>query len=337
MKQQKYKRLDHAQRYQIAVMFEAGKTMTEIAHKLGVNKSTISRELKRNTPQRGRNAKIYDASRAQIKTEQRKVRNRPFASFSEAMKRYMRCRMKEDRWSPELISAMGKQELGDFVSHETIYQYLWKAKYSHQREFLQDKKLYQYLRHSRRRRKRGQYHGNRGCIPNRVGIENRPAVTNRRARLGDLEVDIMIGANRKPGLLITVDRKSLETTMTKLSSKKSWYIAQKLVSRLYQNGKYCTLTFDNDLAFADHTYVAECLGAKTYFTRPYSSQDKGTVENRIGQIRAFIPKGTSIEQMHPKTIKAIETKINHRPVRKFNYLSALEYRNKLLKTVALAT
>ena len=311
--------------------------MTEIAQKVGVCKSTISRELKRNTPQRGVNAKIYDPVRAQMKATQRKLSNRRHECFTEKMKQYMRTRMKEDRWSPEIISVKGREELGGFVSHETIYQYLWRAKQSHHREFRTDKKLYKYLRHSRRRRKRGAYHDNRGCIPNRTGIEHRPEVANNRERLGDLEVDIMIGANKKPGLLITVDRKSLKTTMTKLSSKKAIYIAHKLVNRLLANGKYCTLTFDNDLAFAQHEYVAKILNVSTYFTRPYSSQDKGSVENRIGTIRAFIPKGTSIENMHPQTIKAIERKINSRPVRKFNYLSSFEYTNQLLKTVALAT
>jgi len=337
MKQQKYKRLDLTQRYQIDLMRKSGHTMQEIADKIGVHKSSVSRELRRNTPQRGKHAKIYDPARAQIKTIQRKESNRRKSRFSERMKTYMREKMREDRWSPEIISVKGHEELGDFVSHETIYQYLLRAKHSHREDFVADKDLHKYLRHSRRRRKRGQYHNNRGCIPNRIGIENRPEAANKRERLGDLEVDIMIGSRRKPGLLITVDRKSLETTMIKLSSKRSVYIAQRLIHRLFQNGQYCTLTFDNDLAFANHEYVQEILGVETYFTRPFSSQDKGSVENRIGTIRAFIPKGTSIEDIHPQTIKSIEHKINNRPVRKFGYLSANEYKNQLLKTVALAT
>jgi len=95
-----------------------------------------------------------------------------------------------------------------------------------------------------------------------------------------------------------------------------------------------TLTFDNDLAFADHQSIAKALGVKTYFTRPYTSQDKGTVENRIGVIRRFFPKGTDMRKVHHSTIKSVERKLNNRPMRKFDYLTPLE-KKKSIRKVAL--
>ena len=100
--------------------------------------------------------------------------------------------------------------------------------------------------------------------------------------------------------------------------------------------KIHTLTFDNDLAFADHQEIARILKVKTYFTRPYTSQDKGTVENRIGVIRRFFPKGTDMSKVHRSTIKSMERKLNNRPVRKFDYLTPLE-KKKSIRKIALIT
>lgn len=84
-----------------------------------------------------------------------------------------------------------------------------------------------------------------------------------------------------------------------------------------------TLTLDNDKAFANHRSIAEKLDADVYFTRPYTWQDKGTVENRIGVIRQFFPKGTDLREVSEQRIKTVERHINNRPIRKFEYLSLI--------------
>jgi len=94
------------------------------------------------------------------------------------------------------------------------------------------------------------------------------------------------------------------------------------------------MTFDNDKAFSSHTKVAEAIGVKTYFTRPYTSQDKGSVENRIGVIRRFFPKKTNLTFVTNKQVRDVEMKINNRPVRKFNYLSPNQV---LQRKIALIT
>ena len=85
-----------------------------------------------------------------------------------------------------------------------------------------------------------------------------------------------------------------------------------------------TMTFDNDQAFSLHEEIANELNIKTYFTRPYTSQDKGTIENRNGVIRLFFPKKTDFNLVDNKEIKRVEREINNRPVRKFGYLTPNE-------------
>ncbi|MDZ7693182.1 MAG: IS30 family transposase [Balneolaceae bacterium] len=97
-----------------------------------------------------------------------------------------------------------------------------------------------------------------------------------------------------------------------------------------------TLTFDNDKAFARHQDVAEALRADTYFTRPYTSQDKGTVENRIWVIRRFFPKGTDLRKVSPQRINSVEEYLNFRPIRKFDYLNPIQQTLKH-RCVALVT
>lgn len=73
------------------------------------------------------------------------------------------------------------------------------------------------------------------------------------------------------------------------------------------------ITFYNYKGFADHMEVANCLNVKTYFTRPYTSQDKGTVENRIEQLRRFFPKKTDLSMATSDQVKRVEKSLNYRP------------------------
>jgi IS30 family transposase len=333
----KYGQLSQEQRYTIEAMLSNGYNQSQIAQTLGVHRSTISRELQRNVKQRGPLAGLYVAANAQMITLKRHRAKPKRVRFTEQRKAYVREKLKEQRWSPELISGRGKIEFGDFVSHETIYQYIWMAKKSHQAAYTEDKSLHTYLRQHGRRQKRKNHGQNRGCIPNRVSIEQRPAIVEQRIRLGDFEIDIMLGKERKPAALVITDRSSRRTLISMLHTKGSKEVANRIVNRLrHSKIEPKTLTFDNDLAFAKHENVAKRLSVETYFTRPYTSQDKGTVENRIGVIRRFIPKGTPVEDLSPAQIRSIENKINNRPMKMFQYLTPNEMFEKIQR-VALIT
>lgn len=314
-----YSQLTLGQRYQIEVLKAAGHNQSSIAKMIGFNKSTISRELSRNVPKRGIGAKNYNASKTQNKTDTRHKVKPKRELFSAGFKKDVVKKMTVEKLSPELISAVWKKENKVGVSHETIYKFIWEAKFSNTKEHKEFKKTYRLLKHGNRRRKRGNYKDNRGLIPNRVPIEKRSKLANRRKRLGDIEVDLIIGKNHQGGLLVMLDRASLVTTIDKINSKKPTHIKKLILKRMKNNRHLKTMTFDNDQAFGLHQQIAEELNIKTFFTRPYTSQDKGSVENRNGVIRRFYPKKTAFTEVTACDVKKVETMINNRPVRKFDY------------------
>jgi IS30 family transposase len=320
----KYNQLTLVQRYQIEALHQAGMNQSNIALNIGVHKSTVSRELKRNVPKRGIGAKIYNASKAQSKTDLRHALKFKHTSFSLLLKAEVRELMSVEKLSPELIAAKWSKEGKPGVCHETIYKNIWLAKQSNRKEHLPDKQLYKHLKHGKRRRKRGNYNDSRGLIPNRVSIEQRPKIVEQRGRLGDIEVDLIIGKNHQGGLLVTLDRASLKTTINKIESKDSKKISALILKRMKDASYLKTMTFDNDQAFCMHEEIAKKLHIETFFTRPYTSQDKGSIENRNGVIRRFFPKKTNFSLVTEKEIENVERFINNRPIRKFGYKSANE-------------
>lgn len=315
----KYRQLNLEQRYKIEAYLRVGKSQTAIADLLGVNRSTICRELRRNVPLRGIGAKLYVAQKAHCKAEYRHVAKAKHTKFTEELKLETKLLLEEDKYSPELVAAQWKLQSVVGVSHETIYKFIWHCKHTNQRKNACFKHLYKHLKHGKRRRKRGNYHDTRGIIPNRVSIENRPAIVEKRQRFGDTEVDLIMGKNHQSALLVIIDRATLLTRIQKLKGKNAAAITKKIIRQLLNLPPIKTMTFDNDKAFAQHEIIAKACNLKTYFTRPYTSQDKGTIENRNGVIRRFFPKKTDFNLIHHSTIKKVETKINNRPVRKFNY------------------
>jgi len=240
-----------------------------------------------------------------------------------------------EKLSPELISGRWKVMGIDGVSHEAIYQWVWRGK--RQKDPIISK-LYKHLRHGRRQRKRGNYNDSRGILKARVSIEERPEVVEERSRLGDLEGDFMVGKAHKSALLVLTDRATLLTRLKKVSNRQADTIETAIEQMLARIPKSFvkTLTLDNDKGFANHQSIADTLDADVYFTRPYTSQDKGTVENRIGVIRQFFPKGTDLRKVSSERIKTVERFLNNRPIRKFGYLSPIQQTLKY-HAVALMT
>lgn len=319
-------------------MLEAGNNKSEIADILGVHKSTIGRELKRNIGKRVQHAGLYPPRLAQGKTEKRHRAKHKKVKLTKELKDQAAGWLRKERWSPELIAVEWKVLGIEGVSLECIYQWIWECKKSNRKENLPYKDLYRYLRHGRRRSKRGNYKNSRGTIKDRVSIEQRPEVVEGRRRLGDVEVDLMMVKDHKSALLVMTERSTLTTTMDFLKSKDSKLVQEKINAQISRIGSSWikTMTFDNGKEFAGHTEIASTHNVKTYFTRPHTSQDKGTVENRIGLIRRFLPKKTDLNLISEDRIREIERLINNRRVRKFGYISPIE---KLKSTwpVALIT
>lgn len=157
-----YKQLGQEQRYVIDRLLRQCKSQKELADVLGYHKSTISRELKRNTPKRGRGAKEYNPDRAQMKTERRHREKSKHITFTDEMRGQIVNHLFVEKLSPELIAQSGRKDNTDFVSHENNLSMDMALKHSHKREDQPFQLLYKELRHGRRRRKRGNYNDNRG-------------------------------------------------------------------------------------------------------------------------------------------------------------------------------
>lgn len=193
----KYKHLSLSQRYQIESLLNVGLSQVEIATQLDVHRSTISRELKRNRPRRGQTANQYLGEHAQRKTDLRHSTKAKQILLTQELKSRIAALMKHQKWSPELIAKRLAKQAEACVSHETIYKWIWVAKHSNHRDHVTYKKLYRDLRHTGRRQKRNNVKDNKGAITGRVGIEQRPDVVKSRSRIGDIEVDLMMGENHK--------------------------------------------------------------------------------------------------------------------------------------------
>ena len=200
------------------------------------------------------------------------------------------------------------------ISHETIYQYL-----------LQDKKdggeLYKYLRHKNKPyRKRYGSSDKRGEIPNKRSIEDRPSIVEEKNRIGDWEIDLIIGKNHKQALITVVDIKSKFTLIQKVSSKKSEEVKEALISMMgIVKGNILTITSDNGKEFAKHEAIAKALETDFYFCHPYSSWERGLNENTNGLIRQFFPKGSEFTSITDEQVLAVQNNLNFRPRKTLGY------------------
>lgn len=314
LKGKSFTHLSKEERIKIEVLLHQGLSLSAIARSLGRPVSTVSREVQRNGPL------VYRENRASYFTGLRHRQKAKHCVFDQQMKTFIEKQLHDQRLSPELIAVMGKGIRSDFICAEWIYQWIWKMKFSMAARDKKYQKLYQLLRHAHRRRKRGRKRNMRGNILSRKWIDERPRIVDQRKRSGDLEADIVLGKDRQPGLLVALDRKSRKTWIRKLPTKDAAYVMKMLSDICSENGNVKTVTLDNDQSFAQH-YNLNQLGIQTFFTHPYSSQEKGSVENRIGIIRMFFPKKTDFTKVTEKQIRHVQNIINQRPLRMFNYKS----------------
>jgi transposase, IS30 family len=326
IKVKRFTQLSEEERIKIEVLLRQGLSMTAIAGVLERSVSTVSRELRRN-----QSARSYTAVSAQVQTMRRHRVKPKRIIFDEQMKAFVCEQLYKKKWSPELISVAGRRQLKNFVSHEWIYQWIWNMKFSQAARDKPYSHLYEYLRHASRKRKRGRKRHMRGNILERKWIDERPREAKQRKVAGHLEADIVLGKDRKPGLLVAIERKTRKVWIRKLKSKDAGYVMGLVSSICKQYKQVKTITFDNDQSFAQHYRLNE-QGIATYFTHPYSSQEKGSVENRIGIIRMFFGKKTEFHLVKNNEVRKVEKLINERPLRMFNYKTPNELfeKNRLL-------
>ncbi len=94
-----------------------------------------------------------------------------------------------------------------------------------------------------------------------------------------------------------------------------------------------TMTTDNGSENSEHDRLRRELKTPTYFCHPYSSWEKGTVENTNGRIRRYIPKGTSIDSLTDENIAWIEHQLNSTPRKCLKFQTPEEMMQKVLKVI----
>jgi IS30 family transposase len=305
-----YKQLTQEQRYQIYALMKMGHYQTEIAKCIGVDKSTISRELKRNHGQRGyRPKQAHNLAMSRRKQGQRRIQAETWALIE--------AKIRLD-WSPEQISGWLQKHHGIQVSHEWIYQYI-----------LSDKQaggdLHKHLRCQKKRRKRYGSHDRRGKLPNRVSIDERPKIVDQHKRIGDWEVDTIVGRRHHQAIVTLTERKSRFALLRKVEQRKADLVSEAVIDLLQPVAdRSHTITGDNGKEFAEHERIADELGIDFFFAHPYAAWERGANENMNGLVRQYIPKNRDLVSVTDDELLKIISKLNHRPRKCLDFRTPFE-------------
>jgi transposase, IS30 family len=302
-------------------------SQSAIAAYLGKDKSTISRELKRNTGLRG-----YRPKQAQEKASLRQASKPRSKRFTAALRQEVEELLRQD-FSPEQIAGRAEYEGREMVSHECIYQHIWSDKRS-------GGDLYTHLRHApKKRRKRYACNDRRGQLPNKVSIEERPRQVETRQELGHWEIDTVIGHSHQGAIVTAVERTSRLTVIGCLSGKHADALADRTLEILMPyKAQVHSITSDNGTEFAQHERIAKVLEAAFYFAHPYHSWERGTNENTNGLIRQYFPKSMCLDSLTQADCQKIMDKLNNRPRKVLGFRTPNEvFFSNNLSTVALAT
>ena len=319
-----YTQLTPGIRYGIYSLLKTGHNQSEIAEVFGVHKSTISRELKRNSGKRG-----YRPKQANAFSEDRKqAKVRPSIDGSTwAFVERLICK----EWSPEQISGWMKTNLKISISHEWIYQYVLKDK-------LAGGSLSLHLRCKKKRKKRYGSNDRRGTLKNRVSIDQRPAIVDDRSRLGDWEADTIIGKAHKQVIVSLTERKSGLALIYKVDRRTKENTENAMKRLLYSiSDQVHTITSDNGKKFGNHEQIAKGLKCHFYFAHAYSSWERGTNENTNGLIRQYFPKNRDFRSITDKELIHTMRRLNNRPRKRLGYKTPNQVFFGDISTVALTT
>jgi len=303
-----YKQLTYELRCQIYALKKTEMTQQEMADVVGVSQATISRELKRNTGGSG-----YRFSQAQRKTQERRGKAVTATKMTPTMITLVESKLR-DKLSPEQISGWLLEEEGELLSHETIYRHIWADKTA-------GGDLYSELRRrGKAYQSRAKSQAGRGHIKNRVSIDERPDIVDTKERIGDWEIDLVIGKGHSGALVTIVERATSFTVSKQINNKSAQTVTDATIELLRPfEGAVLTITADNGKEFAYHEKMTKALGAKVYFADPYCSWQRGLNENTNGLLRQYWPKKTDFKKISAKEVKSVIVQLNNRPRKKLNY------------------
>jgi transposase, IS30 family len=306
----RYTQLTQGQRYQISALLKIGHNQTEISKVIGKHKSTISRELERNCGLRG-----YRPKQAHHKALCR--RNHSHYRILPETWDQIETKLRLD-WSPEQVSGWLSRFHAIQVSHEWIYQHI-----------LMDKQvggeLYRHLRCQKKRRKRYGSYDRRGKLPNRVSIEERPVIVEQRQRIGDWEVDTIIGKGHHQAIITLIERKSRFALLRKVEQRTAGQVSNALIDLLQPVAdRLHTITADNGKEFAEHERIAHELQVDFFFAHPNAAWERGANENMNGLVRQYIPKKRNFASVTDVELIQIMKRLNYRPRKCLDFMSPFE-------------
>jgi IS30 family transposase len=300
-----------AERLEISILLLKKFSLRSIASAMERSHASISREIQRNSVHG-----MYDPRKAKVKARIRrthskfqgmKVRQRP--KLKEFIVRKMRA-----SWTPDEIAGRLKTKRKDlpYISAKGIYKWLYTVHGQKYCSLLCSQQL-----KPRKRRPKAE----RSMIPNRIGIEERPEEANNRSEFGHGETDTAVSGKRhdsKEALAVLHERKARYVRLRKIPNMKPASMTRAL-KKMAKDLRLHTITYDNGIENRDHETVAASLKVKTYFCNPYHSWEKGGVENTIGRIRRYIPKGSNLADYSDRDIAKIEHWLNHTPRKCLNW------------------
>lgn len=310
-----YKQLTNEERFLLVHYKRQGLNYTKIAEMLGRNKSTISRELRRNVkPYDG----YYRYEDACYISATRKVKSRKIKMFYGHRLERVIALLKEDL-SPKQVSGRLKRNREFHISHETIYRYIWDDKHK-------GGDLYTHLRGSKKkRRKRYRSNDSRGKLAGKRPIETRPVSADNRSRLGHWEADTVVSSKSKDCILTLVERKTGVTIIGKLKDRTKKEVVKCMVGLIRKSPyKFKTITADNGTEFHAFKKIEKMTKVLFYFANAYHSWERGTNENTNGLIRQYIPKKMCMKSVTQNKCNHISEKLNNRPRERYDFRTPTE-------------
>jgi transposase, IS30 family len=309
----KYQQLASEERYIISLLLKQGFNPSEVARQMGRHRSTICRELERNRC-RGID-RCYRPSRAQRRTDARRRRSRRNRHYTDKDFAIVR-RLLRKKWSPEQIVGIIRLHklMKRRMSHETIYQYIWRDKAA-------GGQLWRHLRQSsKQRRKRYNAYDSRGRLAGKRHISERPKGVEGRRNRQHLEIDTVIGKGSKDCIVTIVERKSGYVMIGKLKDRTTRSLNKRSIKLLHrESAQFKTITADNGTEFHQYPEIESATNTTFYFATPHHSWERGTNENTNGLIRQYIPKGTSMKQLTQAQCDRIAKLLNTRPRKRHGF------------------
>jgi transposase, IS30 family len=324
-----YGQLSLADRIEIYRLHADGKSQGAIASAIARHKTTVGRELRRNSLSTKTWAGGYDPIRADALAARRRQWDPRFKLARQPdLQTYVRQHLAMG-WSPEQISGrLALDKHPTTISKEAIYRYVEHC--VRQKDYLN-----RLLPRGKYRRGRPGKHGGSSIlfIKNRVSIALRPDEINTRARFGDWENDGMCFRHNKEIIIISHERQSRLILATRQTTKTAAQTLATLISHykaLPHEARRST-TFDNGTEFADHWRLNQQIGMNTYFCDPHTPWQKGGVENAILRLRRYLPRTESPAALNHDEFNAIIERYNSTPRKCLGFQTPQEVFMKKLK------